>query len=311
MDAPAGRRCTCVERPGRAGAAAGCSSRSSSGCSSGRRHSGTRPRGSTSTRWSRGSAGGWRNDPEPLGPLAGRRRTVAGPRRAEPRLCAVPPTDRPGHAAGAVGAVGPSRGHDARALAGTSSSSTNRYPRPPSWFADTWQCLARRPRRTSRTGPGWPACERRSRDSARGSVRSATRPGGSCSISRGPRSPTPPRRPPVRYLPEYDNVLLGHADRTRVIPEGVPQWTEVGWGSVLRRRVHDGTVEGRPRRQACLDLARRALRRLTSGERRHVVDEGERLLEFLAPDAGKHVVRISKPDASPANRRPGHQPGRS
>jgi len=33
--------------------------------------------------------------------------------------------------------------------------------------------------------------------------------------------PDPDVRAPVRFLGEYDNVLLGHADRSRIIPPGV------------------------------------------------------------------------------------------
>jgi hypothetical protein len=47
---------------------------------------------------------------------------------------------------------------------------------------------------------------------------------------------------PVRFLPEYDNVLLSHADRRRVIPEGHPglhREGELGVGHVLV----DGTVQ--------------------------------------------------------------------
>jgi len=54
--------------------------------------------------------------------------------------------------------------------------------------------------------------------------------------------PDPDTPAPVRYLPEYDNVLLSHDDRSRFIsaPDRAvlgPGWS-VGWGSVL----HDGLV---------------------------------------------------------------------
>ena len=54
---------------------------------------------------------------------------------------------------------------------------------------------------------------------------------------------------PVRFLPEYDNVLLSHDDRSRFFREEErvqlrPVWA-VGWGSVL----HDGLVRGMWRRR--------------------------------------------------------------
>jgi hypothetical protein len=54
---------------------------------------------------------------------------------------------------------------------------------------------------------------------------------------------------PVRFLPEYDNVLLSHDDRTRffVAEESAmlaPAWA-IGWGAVL----HDGLIRGMWRRR--------------------------------------------------------------
>jgi Winged helix DNA-binding domain len=114
--------------------------------------------------------------------------------------------------------------------------------------------------------------------------------------------PDPDTPAPVRFLAEYDNALLAHADRTRVIPEGVPQWTAVGWGLVLV----DGFVSARWK----LDQDGGALRvepfrPLTPAERAEVTAEASHLLAFLEPDAAKHRVRIARPVAAPPNRRPG------
>ncbi|MFL5796608.1 MAG: winged helix DNA-binding domain-containing protein [Actinomycetota bacterium] len=109
-----------------------------------------------------------------------------------------------------------------------------------------------------------------------------------------PRAPLPdPEAPaPVRFLPEYDNALIGHEDRTRIIPVGAAQWTEVGWGSVLvdgflaaRWRVHSGQKEGST-------LRVEPFRRLTAPEQAEVTEEGVRLLRCLQPDAGTHDVRL-------------------
>lgn len=57
-----------------------------------------------------------------------------------------------------------------------------------------------------------------------------------------PDAPRPPGETPVpvRFLPRFDNLLLAHADRRRVIPEGRRTMEVVGHNSVLV----DGTVAG-------------------------------------------------------------------
>jgi hypothetical protein len=127
-------------------------------------------------------------------------------------------------------------------------------------------------------------------------------------LPRGPL-PDPDTPAPVRFLPEYDNALLGYANRSRVIPVGIQQWTEVGWGLVLvdgfvsARWKLDGTKGGAVARIE-------PFRRLTPTEQSETRDEADRLLEFLTPDADRRDVRFTPPRATPPNRRPGHQPGR-
>ena len=86
---------------------------------------------------------------------------------------------------------------------------------------------------------------------------------------------------PVRFLPEYDNVLLGHKDRSRIAAGRVIPWIEVGWGAVLvdgwftaRWRLADGVLRIEP------------FRRLTFAERADVEAEADRLAAFLTDGAG-------------------------
>jgi len=109
-----------------------------------------------------------------------------------------------------------------------------------------------------------------------------------------PRAPLPePDVPaPVRFLPEYDNVTIGHKDRTRIVPEGIPRFTEVGWGSVLV----DGTVGARWRfvetkHQAVLRIE--PFRRLTRDERAETREEASRLAAFLAPETGVRIELLA------------------
>ncbi len=63
-----------------------------------------------------------------------------------------------------------------------------------------------------------------------------------------PDAPRPDRSSPAppRFLPYYDNVLLGHADRSRVIPTGPPRmrWF-TGEGLLVGTVLIDGFVNGR------------------------------------------------------------------
>ena len=111
-----------------------------------------------------------------------------------------------------------------------------------------------------------------------------------------PEAPLPdPETPaPVRFLPEYDNVGLGHADRSRIIPPGVPRWTEVGWGGVLV----DGFGTARWKLEGDEDRATLRIepfRRIAPAERAAIREEGTRLLAFLAPQAERRDVRLRDP----------------
>ncbi|HYH78258.1 MAG TPA: winged helix DNA-binding domain-containing protein [Longimicrobium sp.] len=102
--------------------------------------------------------------------------------------------------------------------------------------------------------------------------------------------PDPDTPAPVRYLPEYDNALLSHADRTRIITkeDGVRVFTR---GAVLV----DGLVRGRwnvARSRGTTTLRVEMFAPLLPGERAEVEEEGARTLAFIAADAKAREVEV-------------------
>jgi hypothetical protein len=111
----------------------------------------------------------------------------------------------------------------------------------------------------------------------------------------GPR-PDPGTPAPPRFLPEYDNLLIGHHDRTRVIDHAYRYVIFIGTLLV------DGFVQGTwviKRQREAATLWIEPLRRLAATERTAIVEEGERLLDFAAAEAGKREVRITAVATSP------------
>jgi hypothetical protein len=109
--------------------------------------------------------------------------------------------------------------------------------------------------------------------------------------------PDPATPAPPRFLPEYDNALLSHADRSRFAPAEQP--TAPGAGT---RPVH-GTVlvDGRVRATWALDHDRGAgtavlavdhSAPLTKRRASAVTAEGRRLVRFLHPDVTVPDVRL-------------------
>jgi hypothetical protein len=103
--------------------------------------------------------------------------------------------------------------------------------------------------------------------------------------------PNPDTPAPPRFLPEYDNVGLAHADRSRIVAPEMRGWTEVGWGSVLV----DGFGSARWKMEREKDIATlrvEPFRKLTRADTSAVSEEGARLLAFLAADATRRDVRV-------------------
>jgi Winged helix DNA-binding domain len=106
--------------------------------------------------------------------------------------------------------------------------------------------------------------------------------------------PDPDTPAPVRFLAEYDNVLLSHADRSRVIDAGdhvLLHGGPGGWtGTVLVDGLMRATWAAGRQGEATVLTVRPSVP-LTSADRADVATEGRRLLEFLVP-ARSHDVRF-------------------
>jgi len=116
-----------------------------------------------------------------------------------------------------------------------------------------------------------------------------------------PAAPRPHEETPAapRFLPEYDNLLLSHADRSRVVSDDYRKRfaspNGVGPGSVL--------VDGMVRAMWTLSLKDgtavlqiRLLEQLPAQARAAVSDEGARLLSFAAADAVDHDIQLTAPE---------------
>lgn len=96
---------------------------------------------------------------------------------------------------------------------------------------------------------------------------------------------------PVRFLPEFDNALLSHADRSRITGDGT-------WGTAYFHRgafTVDGFLAGAwrvTRSRGAAQMEVEPFRSLAPRDRDEVGAEAEALLAFLAADAGTRSVTL-------------------
>lgn len=112
-----------------------------------------------------------------------------------------------------------------------------------------------------------------------------------------PKAPRPPPATPapVRFLPDYDNLILSHADRRRVI-------ADLHRGKVVTRNLRvlptflvDGFAAGTwkaERGKTSAALLIRPFDSLARKAQRELVEEGNKLLRFIEPDARTFEVRV-------------------
>lgn len=108
--------------------------------------------------------------------------------------------------------------------------------------------------------------------------------------------PDPATPAPPRFLPEYDNVLLSHADRTRFITGGERVPLQPGLGGRYGMLLIDGLFGGTWRIDRHRDTAVLHVEPFAPLPRRvrdATADEGERLLRFAVVGAGGHDIRFA------------------
>ncbi len=112
----------------------------------------------------------------------------------------------------------------------------------------------------------------------------APRPGG--------ETPLPPR-----FLPEYDNTLLAHADRSRIVADAFRAKVFLPGLRVAATFLVDGFVRGiwkveRVKKPATLAVT--PFTPLLKKERDSLAAEAEFLTRFVEPDAATFAVRFGK-----------------
>jgi hypothetical protein len=112
------------------------------------------------------------------------------------------------------------------------------------------------------------------------------------------KAPRPPEKTPapVRFLPDYDNLLLSHADRRRVIADEHRPRIATANLRLPPTFLVDGFVGGTwkiERARATASLVLEAFESVPRRTRAELVEEGEALVRFVEPDARKLEVRFA------------------
>ena len=113
--------------------------------------------------------------------------------------------------------------------------------------------------------------------------------------------PDPDTAAPIRFLPEYDNLFLGHKDRARIVPDTHPGLLSAHWGN--GPVLIDGFIQATwkltretKRLGSAATLAVTTTQPVSKRDRAAVQEEAHVLLGFLAPTAARADVRIAPAD---------------
>jgi hypothetical protein len=101
---------------------------------------------------------------------------------------------------------------------------------------------------------------------------------------------------PVRFLPDFDNLVLGHDDRRRVIDDEHRKAIATANLQVKPTFLIDGRVAGSwkiTRTAKAATLALTPFVAITKAARRALETEGDALLGFVEPDAAKRAITVT------------------
>ena len=102
---------------------------------------------------------------------------------------------------------------------------------------------------------------------------------------------------PVRFLPEFDNLLLSHTDRTRVVADEHRPKVYLPALRVAATILVDGFVGGVwkiEKKKSAATLIIEPFAPLTKQNRAALSDEGERLIRFVESNAKSYDVRFAE-----------------
>lgn len=107
--------------------------------------------------------------------------------------------------------------------------------------------------------------------------------------------PDPDTVAPVRYIPDFDNILLSHANRDRIMAEQHKPRVFTSNGIIRSTVLVDGFVQGRWWIDRAKDLATLVIEPFAKFNKKTVAaltKEGDQLLRFAASDAGRRDIRF-------------------
>ncbi len=102
---------------------------------------------------------------------------------------------------------------------------------------------------------------------------------------------------PIRFLPEYDNLLLSHSNRTRVVADEDRPKVYLPGLRVAATVLIDGFVRGAwkvEKSKTAATLMIEPFGKLAKKDSKALVEEGERLIRFIEPDAKSFEVRMAE-----------------